>query len=206
MTRSLSTVVLALAAGALTTAANAGFVATAAPLDSGSGYGDRATVVYSGIPGPYSAFANATGAIGFDNYTTTLPGSTFLLESLSFVGNVTTVGGTLTFEFFDSASNFVTSFSGSLPAISPSIWTLTLTTPATVPTAGILQIRAAATTTGRWFLTTSAPSIGTNAVGVGIGSGLNPQRNNAFELTAVPAPAGLALAGLAGLFAGRRRR
>jgi len=206
MTRSLSTVVLALAAGALTTAANAGFVATAAPLDSGSGYGDRATVVYSGIPGTYSAFAAATGPIGFDGYTSTVGGPTFLLESLRFVGGVSTVGGVITFEFFDSASNFVSSTSASFLTAGNFIWTLTLGTPITVPSAGILQLRAAATTTGRWFFTDTAPSVGVNAVAFGSGSGLAPQRNNAFELTAVPAPAGLALAGLAGLFAGRRRR
>lgn len=168
--------------------------------------------VYSGIPGPYSAFAAATGPVGFDDYASTVAGP-FNLAQFKFVGGVTTVGGQLTVQFFDSAQTQVNSFNITLPQAGNFIWTITLGAAPDgsdstfgVNGAGFVQISAATATTGQWFFTTTAPTIGTNDVAVGGGAQLSPPRNNAFELVNVPAPGSLALVGLGGLVALRRRR
>jgi MYXO-CTERM domain-containing protein len=169
------------------------------------------TVVYTGIPGPYSAFAAAQGPIGTDDYTTTQTG-TFNLAAMRFVGGVSTAGNTIDFEFLDATNTVVNSFGISFAQAGDFIWTVTLapgdgsTSTFAIPAAGTIRASVREGGAGRWFFTTTAPTIGSNDFAVGAGAALTPQRNQAFELTDVPAPGSMALLGLGGLVALRRRR
>jgi hypothetical protein len=203
-----------LVVGAMATAAGA---QTATFTEIGQmaqgGYSNRLATSYTGIPGPYSAFTAATGNAGFDDYGTSITDSSFALASMRFVGGVTSIGGTMQFRFYDSTATLFSSASVNLPSAGDFIWTITFGTlpdgsdsTFQVPNNGFLELVVGANTTGRWFMTTTGPTVGTNNIAVGTGSTLNPQRYNAFELIAVPAPASLALLGLGGLVATRRRR
>jgi hypothetical protein len=168
--------------------------------------------VYEGIPGPYSAFAAATGPAGIDDYASIESGP-FRLAQFKFVGGVTSVGGPMTVEFLNSSSTVVNGFTAALPSAGDFIWNITLgaapdgsDSTFVVPRDGFIRLTVGANTTGRWFLTTTPPTIGSNNFTVGTGSGLSPQRNNTFALVAVPSPGAGALLGLGGLFALRRRR
>lgn len=187
--------------------------ATALPI-GGINFEDRTTLttVYTGIPGPYSAFGAAAGPVGFDDYDSTDPYPTMILGSIRFVGGVTAVGGTMQFDFYDTNLQLANTFTVNLPQAGNFIWTITLGANGgkdsvfTIPSDGVLEISAINGATGAWFMTTTAPTVGSNNIAFGTGSTLNPQRYNAFELNAVPAPGALALVGLGGLVAGRRRR
>ena len=160
--------------------------------------------VYSSIPGPYSAFAAGQFA-SRDDYVSNQGGSTFNMDALRFAGGVTTAGMQLDFFLLDSATNVVSSFGVTLPQGGDFIWTITVgSLPAA--TAGFLQIQThSATDSGRWFLTTTAAAPGSNSFSTGFGSTLTPPQIATFELQ-TPAPGVLALMGLGGLVATRRRR
>jgi hypothetical protein len=201
------------AVAGLAAAANAGFfdvnadqrmitTISAAPLDEIAPAG---TPLYSSIPGPYSAFSAAAFAF-VDDYQTGGVG-TFQVDAMKFVGGVTAAGGILDFFLLDNANNVVSSFGVALPQAGNFIWTITLNTPVNAAHNGRLQIQTRGATTGQWFMTSTAPSVGTNSVAFGLGSNLNPQRIAAFEIQQlVPAPSSAALLGLGGLMAARRRR
>jgi hypothetical protein len=172
--------------------------------DTAVSYGPRAdTVVYSHIPGPYSAFA-AANYLGFDDYTTTVAGPIASLNSMRFVGGVTTANTTLSFNFYDaSGATLVNSFTSTFGQAGNFIWSITELGGFDVASIGILEIVGTATsTTGRWFLSTSATTVGTDSRTFGDTSTTN---QHSFELS-VPAPGSLALLGLGGIVAGRRRR
>lgn len=200
------------------------------PVAPGYSLSATAAVVYSGTApsstGSYSAFAAATGSAGYDDYTTTLAptANSLLLSSLSFVGGVTFTGTvpasarTLRFEFYDfSGTTLLNNFSVSFASSGAFLYTLDTTNvlPAdfVVATDGILQITATGTTMGRFFLTSTPPSIGSNdpTFGGAMTSTGTPLYH-AFSLsgTAVPEPGSIAL--FAGLMTGgvslmaRRRR
>ena len=87
----------------------------ASPLDATFPAVDQ--MVYSGVPGPYSAFAAGNFAQN-DDYQANLAGtpffgnSQFQVKSMQFVGGVTAVGGILDFFFLDSTgTNVRSSFS-----------------------------------------------------------------------------------------------
>lgn len=182
----------------------------ATPLD-GEYFSARSSVLYSHIDGPYAGFPAASGAGGFDDYVSTA-GNDIILEEFSFVGGVTAVGGVVFFDFFDSALNFVDGFGVQLSQAGNFIWTITLNTPIVVPNAGVVQAffnddaLIGPVTSGQWFLSSSATTVGTDSRTFGGANGGELQHS--FELfgTVVPAPGAVALFGLAGLAGIRRRR
>jgi len=183
------------------------------PIPEDSGFVPRSAFssVFSAMSGPYAAFPAATGSLGFDDYQSTYAdGDSFALQSMRFVGGVTTVGGIMTFDFFDADDNLVSTTSLGLPSAGNFIWTITFeSAPGLkdsdffVPASGYLQLSADALTTGQWFLSTSLPTVGTESREPGEGS-LTAQSHR-FELN-VPTPGALALLGMGGIAALRRRR
>lgn len=173
----------------------------AEPIPQGT-YVDRGPgVIYSAMAGPFQAFPAAAGNLGFDDYDSILPGGQDNLTALRFVGGVTQVGGIIDFNFLDVASAPVSSFAVQFPQAGNFIWTITLGAPVVIHDQGFLQLSTRAGVTGQWFLSTTAPSIGTESRALGD----TTTHGHNFELT-VPAPGSLALLGLGGLIAGRRRR
>lgn len=211
-------VMLAALAGTACVASAINYTATAQPIEGGGGYLDRNATVYSSLTGGYASFPAATGPVGFDDYqTTNVADNVSTIAKFSFVGGVQTVGGVMTFQFFDNSGptpTFFSSFDVALPQAGAFIWTINLGTlpdgsdsSFVVPTNGVVQAVVDAATTGRFFLTAAgnpAPLAGTNNPAYGSGSTLT--RNQAFSLEAVPTPGALALMGLGGLAAARRRR
>jgi hypothetical protein len=155
----------------------------------------------------YSAFAAATGAIGNDDYNSTLAGGNAFLQSMRFIGGLT-AAGTMRIEFYDSSAGFVNSFNVNLPA-GNNIWTIGLESVAgakdstfLIPEAGIIQLVATGGVTGQFFLANTAPTVGTQNYAA---AGTYATFSHRFELT-IPAPGAMALLGLGGLMAARRRR
>jgi hypothetical protein len=178
------------------------------PLSAGDLPQTRASnsVVYSAIPSPYAAFPAATGSIGFDDYDSTLAGGSAYLQSMKFVGGLTTAG-VMRVEFYDTSLAFVNSFTVNLP-LGNSIWNIGLETVANakdstflIPEAGFIQLVATGGALGQFFLSTAVPTIGTESRTLGD----TATHSHRFELT-VPAPGSMALLGLGGLLAARRRR
>ncbi len=207
---------VALLAGSALSSSALGITVSAQPIEGGGGYIDRVATVYSSLTGGYASFPAATGPLGFDDYSTTNASDNVMtLAQFKFVGGVSTVGGTLTMQFFDpnNGNSLFNAFNVSLPQAGNFIWTITLgalpdgsDSTFVVPTNGIVQIVAAPTTTGQFFFTGAGlpAAVGSNNPAFGSGAALN--RNQAFELVAVPAPGALAIVGLGGLVAARRRR
>jgi len=190
---------LALVAAAGT--AGAQITATAAPLDAAPGFDARATPVFSAIPGPYAAFGAASGFLGFDDYDTILAGGSETLTELRFVGGVTAVGGIIDFNFYDSTgANLLSTFNAAFGSAGNFIWTITGLSNL-IADQGRLELVARPGTNAQWFLSTSAPTLGTEDRAVGTLT----SHSHRFELS-IPAPGSLALLGLGGLVIGRRRR
>lgn len=165
------------------------------------------STVYSNIdagPGGYSAFPIANGALGFDDYTSTSAGS-IALDTIRFVGGVDAAGGTLNFEFLNSAGDtLVSAFSVSFASAGNFIYTINIGGAFSADAAGILQLSTDATSNGQWFLSDGGPTVGSEDNTFGGASGGALAHN--FELNTIPAPGAMALLGLSGIVAGRRRR
>lgn len=172
--------------------------------DTAVAYGPRAdTVVYSHIPGPYGAFA-AGNYLGFDDYTTTVAGPTASLNSMRFVGGVTTVGASVSFNFYDSTGvTLINSFTSTFGTAGNFIWSITNIGGMSIASSGILELEAGVGFAGQWFLSTSATTVGSDSRS--FGDSTNPLSQHSFELS-VPAPSSLALLAFGGIAAGRRRR
>lgn len=165
------------------------------------------SIVFSAIPGPYQAFAAATGVLGFDDYDSTLAGGNAFLQSLRFVGGLT-AAGTIRAEFYDTAANLVSSANLPIAGAGNFIYNFSLETALNakdstflIPEAGFIQLVALGGVTGQFFLSTTVPSVGTSSLALGS----TTTHTHRFELT-VPAPSAMALLGLGGLVAVRRRR
>jgi hypothetical protein len=181
------------------------YTITATPLNSAELRGGSDPTWYSAITGPYNAFASATGNVGFDDYGTAATDD-IEVTSWRFVGGVEEVGGTMSFQFFDSDSQFVDSFGVALPQAGAFIWTITISSGLTIPANGIVQAVVGEDFTGRWFLSATEPEIGTNDNTFGGANG--GALSHRFEINGIliPTPGAMAVLGLAGLAATRRRR
>ncbi len=117
----------------------------------------------------YTAYPLADGVIGAEDYSMDLsafPGTSATsvdITSIVFVGGVSSgdvAGGTITIEFFDAMTAFVTSIDFNLPQDGNFIWTLTLNPSVTVPVDGFMQIvvdpnnvnNVGRNVQGQWFL------------------------------------------------------
>ena len=174
------------------------FVSTFAPGD------ER----YNAVPGPYAALPNGDGLRGFNYYETSNPGGTMFLGEMRFVGGTDTIGGGVTFNFYDWAGvvgeigDLVNSFSVALPSAGGFIWTITLGEGFVIPTLGYVEMVNGTGGLSRWFATETAPTVGTS-----FGSPFEANPSQAFALIeGVPAPGAIALLGMAGLLGSRRRR
>lgn len=152
----------------------------------------------------YQAFPAGNGALGFDDYTSISAGS-IALDTIRFVGGVDADGGTLNFEFLNSAGDtLVSAFSVSFASAGNFIYTVTLGGAFSADASGILQLSTDATSNGQWFLSDAGPTVGSEDNTFGGASGGALAHN--FELNTIPAPGAMALLGLGGVVAGRRRR
>jgi hypothetical protein len=174
--------------------------------------------VYDSASGPYFSFNASSGILGTDDYATTEPGSDFLLTQFRFVGGVTVANGTLQFQFQDALGTPVTTFSVSFVDPGNFIYDVPASffpggNALVIPTSGRLQISTVGATQGQWFLTQSAPVVGTNSTAFGSGAAGNPTLYGAFSLsTSAPEPstAHLGFLGLMALgmtaYCSRRRK
>lgn len=183
---------------------------TATPLNVERSLPDPTTVYSQMNSGTgWQAFTAANGYIGYDDYTAdAVMTGTEELTVLRFVGGVADVGGVMFFEFYDADQNFLSDFGLPLSSAGNYIWTITLGPGSGVnidPT-GIMQVwvddgSVLAATTGQWFASDAAPTIGSEDPTFGALASYG--YSQAFELT-VPEPASLLLLGLAGLLLRRR--
>ncbi len=185
---------------------------TATPIggpDIAGVFGTAYSNMNASAAGGFSAFAAATGAVGFDDYDSIGTSGTIDVSTFRFVGGVQQAGGIMFFDFYDTNSAFVDSFGVALTNAGNFIYTITINTypgGVVVPEAGILEVTVGAGFTGQWFLSDAAPTVGTQSNTFGGASG--GALSHKFEINGdyVPAPASAALLGLGGLAAIRRRR
>lgn len=190
---------------------------TATPIDGPDLAGVFGTAYSNMDAGPngYVAFPAASGYVGFDDYDSIGTSGTIDVATFRFVGGVDVAGGVMFFEFYDTSSAFVDSFGVALTNPGNFIYTITITAypgSVIVPEAGVAQMYIdgagdfGPAANGQWFLGDAGPTVGTQSSA--IGSDSSGQFAHNFEINGdyVPAPASVALLGLGGLAATRRRR
>jgi MYXO-CTERM domain-containing protein len=178
---------------------------------SGQAQGSAAAegdVRYNAVPGPYAALPAGDGQRGFNFYQASGTGSSMYLGQFQFVGGTNTAGGSVTFNFYSYSGSgpefgpLANSFSVALPQAGNFIWTITIDPGFEIPTLGRVEMVNGTGGLGTWFLTSTAPAVGTS-----FGSPFAAYPSQAFALIeGVPAPGALALLGMAGLARSRRRR
>lgn len=163
---------------------------TSAPLETGGEITESAAVIFNGNDtGGFSAFAAATGPIGFEDYTSTSAGP-IDVSIFRFVGGVQDVGGEMTVEFYDiTGTTLLGGFVVNLPSAGNFFWTITLASGTVIADgAGVVQLVAGAATTGQWFMSATAPTIGTDDPLFGSGSSFALRHN--FQLSNFPTTSG----------------
>jgi hypothetical protein len=191
---------------------------TLSERDLGS-LGTRVTDVYNGIEFNSNYFAPATslGYAGFDDYqTSTAPGGSygggvdFMTSHDIVVFNDTGASSTtlVFFTFFTASGTPFDSYGVLLPADGTGHWyTINITGGMYVPSDGIVQmyVNDFNATYGQvpmsWYASSGAPTIGTNNSAFG-----SDAPDNKMHTITIPAPASLAMLGLGGALAVRRRR
>ncbi len=132
------------------------------------------------------------------------------LDQFMFVGGVDQADGVVFFDFFDSSGALVDGFGVAMAEAGNFIWTIDLTDTMMISSSGFVQMSiddeglagTGSTAAGRWFLGNNGATIGDAGSAEG-----DPDFNFAFALnSAVPTPSSLALLGMGGLCAARRRR
>ena len=213
-------VVLLAAAVMLAAPAFAEFVGNAdkssAPIYEAQLVGDRADyngTAYSNMTLGTNYSVSATGAVvSVDDYTSVVaPADTILMSTFKFVGGVANAGEVLFFTFFDSSGSYVDSFGAQFSQGGNFVWTVTLSTPFAVANSGYVQMWAddgsvLVTSTGSWFMTTDAPTIGTTGTAYpGYTTSGGAYLDHKFEINSIPEPATIGLLGLSVLALVRRR-
>jgi|GEM_PF-3120387 len=176
-------------------------------------------VVYSEdweLNGNLFAVSASSGQVSFDDYTTTEytgVGSTTTLAKHRFVGGVANAGEVLFFTFYTATGfAYVDSYGVQLSSAGDFLYTINITTPFAIPANGIVSMWAddgsvLTPSTGKWYLSDLAPTIGsTGPTFPGFSGPAGEPLNHIQQIENVPAPAGLALLGLGGALAARRRR
>ncbi|MEM7755917.1 MAG: hypothetical protein AAF297_09810 [Planctomycetota bacterium] len=166
---------------------------------------------------------SATEVVNFDDYQSAASDD-ITLEEFSFVGGVNAggtfgpgPGGVVFFDFFDLSGTAIDGFGVILPEGGNFFWTITLNTPFDIASSGLVQMSiddedlfgtGTTASTGQWFATADDATVGNNLLSAGFTSPLGADLNQAFEIfgTEVPTPGAMAVLGLAGLTATRRRR
>lgn len=164
---------------------------------------------FDSMAGPYAALPNGNGIRGFNYYQASGAGASMYLGALGFIGGTDTAGGSVTFNFYEysgSGTDFgalANTVTVTLPQAGDFFWTITLDPGFEIPTLGVMEMVNGTGGSSRWFLTSTAPSVGTS-----LGSPFAAYPAQSFQLVegVVPAPGVLALLGVAGLARGRRRR
>ena len=158
-------------------------------------------------PGGYVAFPpSATNPIGTADYQSVATNN-ILMDEFMFVGGVDVDGGTVFFDFFDAAGAFVDGFGVSLASAGNFIYTITTGGTVEAAAGGFVQMTVDdggfSVPNAQWFLSDGAPAVG-DALLEDAGGGNN--FNFAIIGNEVPAPGAVALLGLGGMVAARRRR
>ena len=132
------------------------------------------------------------------------------LDQFVFVGGVDQADGVVFFDFFDSAGTLIDGFGVALAEEGNFIWTIDLAETMMIESAGLIRMSiddeglagTGSSAAGRWFLGNNGATIGSAG-----DAEADPDFNFAFALNStVPAPSSLAILGLGGLCAARRRR
>jgi len=146
---------------------------------------------------------------GVADYTSISAGD-IALSQFQFVGGVNQPNGVVFFDFFNSSGDFIDGFGVQLAEEGNFIWTIDLNESIDIASAGLVRMSiddedlagGGSTAAGRWFLGNAGASIGDAGLAEG-----DPDFNYAFALNSnVPTPGTLAMLGLGGLCATRRRR
>ncbi|MBN1796797.1 MAG: PEP-CTERM sorting domain-containing protein [Sedimentisphaerales bacterium] len=169
--------------------------------------------VYSNMNegGGWYSISNTEGVIAYDDYDS-INDADIEMDKVRFIGGVQNAGEVIWFDFFESDHvTYVDGFGVQFPVGGNYIWTITLGSPITVRDAGVLQLEAdpgyVTPSTGVWFLSDAAPTIGSeDPTWPGYTDSQDEYLSCKFEINNVPEPCTMALLGLGGMAAIRRRK
>ena len=109
----------------------------------------------------YSVSATAD-FISYDDYVGVVSGYVDL-EEFSFIGGVANANEILWFDFYHESWNLVDYFGAQFSQGGNWIWTLTLSSPISIPNSGYVEVWADSyygTSTGTWYLNADWPTVG----------------------------------------------